>query len=124
MDIQLYLRSINQEMIDAGRNAAPGSLEWVVSWPKECCIINFSRAPLEQEVVLPVTRGFMMRNEPDGGMLWDPNTGAVYKADEEAYHALLDLDQGFSEREVARRLKTTERAIKELIRKLPGVEQG
>ncbi len=37
MKVQLYLKNINQEMIDTGRVPKAGS-EWVVSWPKECCI--------------------------------------------------------------------------------------
>jgi hypothetical protein len=61
-------------------------------------------------------RGLFMRSEQDGGMLWDPRTGAVYKLDEEAYHALLDLENGFSEREVAKRMGINIRLVQSLSR--------
>jgi hypothetical protein len=122
MKIELYLKQINQEMIDAGRVARPGA-EWTVSWPKECCVLDFSLAPHE-DLVQPARPGFMLRKEDEGGMFWDPRTGAVYKVDEEAYHALLDLDRGFSELDVARRLKVPAKEVNALTRQLARIRAG
>ncbi len=119
MKIDLYLKSINQEMIDAGRKArGRGDLSWVVSWPKSCCVLDFSLVPPEELVGQPVTRGLMLRSEPDGGMFWNPRTGSVYKVDEEAYHAILEIDRGFGELEVARRMGVSIRKVKNLTDKL------
>jgi hypothetical protein len=51
-------------------------------------------------------------------MFWDPKSGAVYKVDEEAYHAMCELDSGFSELEVARRMKISLRKIRSLTNQL------
>lgn len=118
MKVELYLKNINQEMIDAGR-ISPGEKQvgWTVSWPKECCILDFSLGDFE-EIVQPAFRGYMLRKEEEGGMFWDPRSGAVYKVDEEAYHALLELDSGFSVREVARRMKVPVKEISSLVREV------
>ena len=114
MKIELYLKNINQEMIDAGRRVrGRGEAEWVVSWPKSCCILDFSMAP-HDILSDPPMRGLMMRKDDEGGMFWDPKTGAVYKVDEEAYHTMLELDRGFSEREVARRMRISPRKVRGL----------
>jgi hypothetical protein len=110
MKVELYLKNINQEMIDAGRISSAkltgAERAWTVSWPKSCCVLDFSMPSMGEEVINPV-RGFIMRAEKEGGMMWEPKTGAVYKLDEEAYHTLLDLDQGFSKHEVAKRVGVT-----------------
>lgn len=119
MKVELYLKSINQEMIDAGRKArGRGDASWVVSWPKSCCVLDFSITRPDELVSTPVTNGLIMRSEPDGGMFWDPKTGSVYKVDEEAYHAMLELDQGFSERIVARRIGASAKKVVALVEQL------
>jgi len=126
MEIKLYLKNINQEMIDAGRTvskkalAASDDKSWVVSWPKSCCVLDFSLIDPHSRLINPV-QGFVMRSEKDGGMMWDPRTGSVYKLDEEAYHALLDLDQGYSEREVAKRMGVTLKSVSSLGKKISKV---
>lgn len=114
MKVELYLRNINQEMIDAGRKArGRADRAWVVSWPKSCCVLDVSLAPPDDSL-----RGLILRSEPGGGMFWDPPSGSVYKVDEEAYHAMLELDRGFSEPEVARRMNVSLRKMKALTNKL------
>ncbi len=110
MKIQLYLKKINQEMIDAGRFSKAG-VDWVVSWPKECCILDFALQRPGDLVEKKARHGLMLRKEGEGGMFWDPRTGSVYKVDEEAYHAMLELDRGLSELEVARSLKVTLKSV-------------
>ena len=120
MKVKLYLKNINQEMIDAGRKKKAGKdLAWVVSWPKECCVLDFSLVKPEDLVSTP---GFMLRKEKEGGMFWDPRSGSVYKVDEEAYHAMLELDQGFSELHVARRMKVYTKKIAALTKKLRSIK--
>ena len=121
MKVELYLQSINQEMIDAGigkpelqtkrktKGAPPVAFEWNVwIWKLSCCILDFS-LPSDDLISLPERRlrGYMLRKEKEGGMFWDPRTGAVYKVDEEAYHTLIELDRGLSELMIARRMNTT-----------------
>ncbi len=120
MKVKLYLKNINQEMIDAGRTVSAKGKgakihSWAVNWPKSCCVLDFSMPKPGEDVINPV-RGFVMRAEKEGGMMWDPRTGSVYKLDEEAYHALLDLDQGFSKREVAKRIGVSEESVNSLSR--------
>lgn len=117
MKVDLYLKKINQEMIDSGRFSR-GGVEWVVSWPKECCVLDFSLGPPDELVTQPARYGLVLREEKEGGMFWDPRTGSVYRVDEEAYHALLDLTQGLSEREVARRMKVPVKKVAALNRQI------
>lgn len=65
----------------------------------------------------------MLRQEGNGGMFWDPRTGSVYKADEEAYHAMLELDHGVSELEVARRLKLSLKSVVALASQLRRIKK-
>jgi hypothetical protein len=119
MKVELYLKSINQEMIDAGRRATGrGDLSWMVSWPKSCCVLDFSLTRPDELVSTPVTDGLIMRSEPGGGMFWDPKSGSVYKVDEEAYHAMLELDNGFNERSVARRMGISAKKVVALTEQL------
>ena len=117
MKLELYLKNINQEMIDAGRGvkAGPG-LDWVVSWPKECYILDFGM--LDKDPGDRAERGFLLRQEKEGGMFWDPSTGSVYKMDEEAYHTMIELDRGLTEKEAARRMKIPIARVKSLVKKL------
>ena len=119
MKVELYLKNINQEMIDAGRKVrSRDEASWVVSWPKSCCVLDFSIVRPDELVGQPPTQGLMLRSEPGGGMFWNPRTGAVYKVDEEAYHAMLELDRGYSDLEVARRMKVSKRKVTALVDKL------
>jgi len=122
MKVELFLKNINQEMIDAGKKKKGVKGDgWVVSWPKECCILDFG---LVKPVDLVSTPGFMLRSEKEGGMFWDPQSGSVYKVDEEGYHAMLELDKGFSEAEVARRMKVSTKKIAALTRKLRSIRKS
>src|SRR5438270_13357778 len=81
----LFLNEITQEMIGVRRlqNAIDG---WTVSWTKECCILNFSRhRPGDDDILPPITKGVLIREEPDGGLIWSPRTNAVFKVDADAY---------------------------------------
>ncbi len=124
MKVELFLKNINQEMIDAGRNVRRrGEASWVVSWPDSCCVLDFSLVHRLERIGYPVTHGFMLRAEKEGGMFWDARTGAVYRADEEAYHAMLELDRGYSELHVARRMNVSMRKVASLTRQLKRIKQ-
>ena len=114
MKVELYLRNINQEMIDTPH--AKGSAGWNVSWPKSCCIIDV-RA-FGSEASKAARPSFALRHEKEGGMFWDPITTSVYKVDEEAYLAMLALDHGMREDEVARSLKVPLDSVESLVKTL------
>jgi len=118
MKFELFLNEITQEMIGVRRlqNAIDG---WTVSWTKECCILNFSRhRPGDDDILPPITKGVLIREEPDGGLIWSPRTNAVYKVDAEAYRLLRDLDSGYTERDAAKRNKMTLRSVNGLVAKI------
>ena len=124
MKVELYLKNINQEMIDAGRGVKDiGAAEWVVSWPKSCCVIDFSLVRPQDLVTNPQPFGFILRQEGKGGMFWDPKSAAVYRVDEEAYHTMLELDRGFSVREVSRRMKVSGRKVQKLVEQLKRIQR-
>jgi hypothetical protein len=100
LKVELYLEKINQEKIRFSPDVA--GCDFYASWTKSCCVLDFSRVKPGDLVSNP-TRGLMMRKEAEGGFMWNPRTGAVYKLNEDAYHAILDIENGLSELEVARR---------------------
>jgi len=112
--IKLFLSKINQEQI---RPAAVAGCDFYASWTKSCCILDFSKLSPADRVSQPLD-GLLLRREPDGGMLWNPRNGAVYKLNEVAYHAALDVEAGLSEAEVARRNKLSAKATQSLLRTL------
>lgn len=113
--IELYLAKINQEKIRSSGSAA--ACDFYASWKKSCCILDFSTVnPLD--LVSQPLRGLLFRREPGGGMLWNPRSGAVYKLNEAAYHAVLDVEQGLSELEVARRNNLSSKTAQTLFRRL------
>ena len=121
MKLKVFLNKINQEMIDTGRRSRVEELagcDIYVSWKNTCCVLDFSVENPEDAISLPMREGLMMRKEDVGGLIWDPKTSAVYQVDEEAYHALLDLDRGFSEVEVSRRMQIPLKRIRSLTNKL------
>ena len=108
-------------MIDTGRKLTAEELagcDFYVSWTKSCCVLDFSIQHPDELISFPIREGLIMRKEDVGGLIWDPKTGSVYQVDEEAYHALLDLDHGLSEVEVARRIQIPLKSIKSLTNKL------
>lgn len=122
LKIDLFLDQINQEMIrTVGLQAG---CDLYASWKKSCCILDFFRVRSEEEIINPpLTRGLLFRKEPEGGMMWDPKSGAVYKLSEDAYHALVDLDHGLSEVEVARRNDLSVADVRGLGRRLERIVQ-
>ncbi len=117
MKVELFLDKINQEMIRTVGQAA--GCDFYVSWTKSCCVLDFSLARPGDDAVLPADfKGLLLRKEPEGAMMWDPRTGAVYKLSESAYHALIDLDSGLSELETARRHRVSLKEVKGLTRSL------
>lgn len=121
MKVDLFLDKINQEMIS--RVGSQLACDFYASWTKSCCILDFARVrPGEEVVQPPATRGLLLRKEPEGGMLWDPASGAVYKVSEDAYHALIDLDHGLSELEVARRNHVGVKDVQALTRRLARIK--
>jgi hypothetical protein len=113
--IDLYLRKINQEKIRYTGSAV--GCDYYASWTKSCCILDFKKLRPGELVSRPLD-GLLLRSEPGGGMLWNPRSGAVYRLNEAAYHAVLDVEHGLSELEVARRNSLTPKATGSLFRKL------
>lgn len=127
MEIKLYLRKINQEMIDSGRRKGPisretGKCDIYGSWTKQCCILDFKEPSPGEEVELP-RRGWFMRKEEVGGLIWDPRTSAVYQLDEEAFQTLLELDHGLNELQIARRMQLPVRKVKGFVGELRKLAQ-
>jgi hypothetical protein len=107
MEIKLYLKKINQEMIKAKKDTdiAVSGCDVYVSWTKSCCILDFSYQNPKDLVITPSNLGLMMRKEEVGGLVWNAKTGSVYQVDEEAYLTILGLEDGFSEREIAKKMR-------------------
>lgn len=114
MKVELFLKKINQEMLNFLKAPARGC-DFYVQWTKECCILDFCVVGDKGELTNLSRKGFMLRKEDDGGMIWDTRTGAVYKMDEEAYHTLLELENGVSKREAAKRVGVSIKSINNLI---------
>lgn len=110
MKLELFAKKINQEMIRTGAGARAGC-DYYASWTKSCCILDFGKLRDRGDRVKP---GLMMRREDAGGLVWNPRTGAVYKADERAYHALLDIEAGLRDELVAQRNGVTAAQVKSL----------
>ena len=117
MKMVLYLTKIDQAVIDAGRGegAQMGSME---PWPRACRILDLAMLMSGETDAERPRPGFIMRKEGKGGMLWDPRSGSVYLVDDEAYHAMLDLDRGHTTEEVAGRLKVPITAVERLTAEL------
>ena len=122
--IDLYLSKINQEKIRVDPlppKPEPPPPEPLppcrrhIEWKKTCCILDFS---LDKSAARSRAFGFLMRAEPGGGFMWNPRTGSVYKLNDEAYHALLDLEAGLNEWEIAKRNGLSLRSVQEMIKKL------
>lgn len=115
MDVRMFLEHITQERFARGLGD-----DWNGNvWSVPCCVINIGARRPQDEVVLPAReRGFVLRREEEGGIFWDPMTNAVYRVDDEAYNAMLELDRGLSEAEVARRLGVEYGAVRDLVRSL------
>ncbi len=123
MEVKLFLRNINQDHI-GGKALSDGGWDGNV-WKVDCCVI----APIGLqgtgvEKIYPTRKGLVLRKETEGGIFWDPNSGAVYSVDEEAYHAILELDRGVSEREVARRLGVDLKSVRKLVHTMQRIRSG
>lgn len=117
--VKLYLDKINQEMLSDVTGRAKCDI--YVKWKKSCCVLDFFRVRPDDLVSTP-TRGFLMREEKKGGMMWNTRTGAVYTLNEPAYHALMDLEDGLSKVEVAKRNSLTPKQVKSLVKKLSALQ--
>jgi hypothetical protein len=123
MEVKLFLHSINQDHIGHEALSAGG---WDGNvWRVECCVVApFGLRDRGAEVIYPTRKGLVFRKETEGGIFWDPNSGAVYSVDEEAYHAILELDRGVSEREVARRLGVDLESVRKLVHTMQRIRSG
>jgi hypothetical protein len=79
--------------------------------------LDFKKLRPGEEVTNPLN-GMLLRAEGVGGMLRNPNTGSVYRLNDSAYHAVLDIESGRSAADVAARNNLTPDAIQALITKL------
>ena len=113
--VELFMRKINQEHIRNVGQAA--GCDFYASWKKSCCILDFSLVKPGDLVSNPI-RGMFIRKEPGGGMIWNPRSGAVYKVNEDAYHVILDVENGLSETEIAKRNGMTLRAAQYFMKQL------
>lgn len=107
MEINLYLKKINQEMIKLRKDVkeSVSGCDTYVSWEKSCCILDFGYQDPSDLVSTPLKKGLMMRKEDVGGLIWNARTGSVYQVDEEAYQTIQELENGFSELEIAKRMR-------------------
>jgi len=122
MEVKLFLRNINQDHIG---KALPDSGWDGNVWKVSCCVVApVGFVDFGVSDPNPASRGLLLRKETEGGIFWEPNSGAVYSVDEEAYHAILELDHGVSEREVARRLGVSRESVQALVNKLRRVRSG
>ncbi len=122
MEMKLFLRNINQDHI--GRALPDGGWDGNV-WKVSCCVVSpagFTDFGLGDPD--PMSKGLVFRKEAEGGIFWEPKSGAVYSVDEQAYHAILELDRGVSEREVARRLGVSRESVQALVDKVRRVRSG
>ena len=119
MKVKLFLEHLTQEQFATDLSSNWNGNVWSVS----CCVVNFGGRPRKAEVKLPgPDRGFALRREGEGGIFWDPITNGVYTVDEEAYNAILELDRGLSESEVARRIGVKTKDVMKLVRKLNKIQ--
>lgn len=131
MKMELYLKHINQEMIqkgtsrkvvnDIGKDFGKSSAkkkDWSVwgSWTVSCCVLDFSMPLHEKELLIQPFR--LMRKEKDGGLIWNKKNHKVYKVDEEAYHVILDLDSGVNLKRIAEKHNVKISEIAKLSKKL------
>lgn len=121
MKMNLFLQHINQEMIDVKSNkkviqdlkrdiptgkipggAAKRKDDWGVwgSWTNSCCVLDFSLSLNLEERINPVPL-VVIRKERDGGLIWNKRNQKVYEVDEEAYHAIIEMDAGVCIRKIA-----------------------
>jgi hypothetical protein len=107
MEIKLYLKKINQEMIKRTKDVkdSVAGCDVYVSWTKSCCILDFGYQDPNDLISNPLKPGLILRKEDIGGLIWNAKTGTVYQVDEEAYHTILELENGFSEIEIAKKMK-------------------
>ena len=120
MEIKLILKHITQE-----RFPATVADDWSGNvWSVPCCVINLGSLTRKDEVVLPAAyQGFILRAESEGGIFWDPLTNGVYRADQEAYNAMIELDRGLSPGEVARRLGIKADSVNKLVAQLDEIRR-
>ncbi|MFX0195899.1 MAG: hypothetical protein ACFFCW_07240 [Candidatus Hodarchaeota archaeon] len=109
MKIELYLRNINQDMID-DRQMRMGR-DWRVVVP--IWKVSFLGTPFEKK-----GQKYLLRAEKEGGMLFDPKTSAVYKLDEEAYHTLIEMGHFEDSRRIAERLNIDKEKVEQFKKEL------
>jgi len=121
MRIERYLEKINQEMISTPKVSRKSIVEGCciyVSWKKSCCILDFSFVSPQDYVSTPIPLHWMMRSEADGGLLWNPKSGEVFKLDEEAYSVMVELQNGKTERAIAKELHLKPDQVKAFTEKI------
>ncbi len=124
MKIKLYLRNINQDKID-DRRTIKGGLK--VEVPPHLKI----KLPKDWKVIVPIWKvrfgvtpykkegpKYLLRDEREGGMLFDQKTSAVYKLDEEAYHTLIEMEHFKDSGKIAERLNIDKEKVEQLKKKL------
>jgi len=117
--IELYLNKINQEKIHNHGSAA--GCDIYGSWTKSCCILDFSLARPGDLVSNPMRGMFVRKEGESGGLIWNPRSGAVYKLNEDAYHVVLDIENGLSEIEIAKRNDMSLQAVQNFVKQIKGI---
>lgn len=115
MKIELYLTKINQDLILKGRPPKKPGVKWVVSWPKSCCVIGAAAAKSGRAKKMS---GYLLREEKEGGMIFDPRTAAIYKVDEEAYHTIIEMEYTSDLKQLAKRMGLSINTIKTFKKRL------
>jgi hypothetical protein len=133
MKMELFLNHINQEMIDAnsgekvirdlkaeipaGKGGTLPESSWWISWTVSCCIADFSLSIDEEELINPA-EFTVMRRERDGGLIWNKRNQKVFKVDEEAYHAIIEMDAGVCIRKIAAKHRISKKEVVKLAKQL------
>ncbi|MFX0211761.1 MAG: hypothetical protein ACFFDT_37640 [Candidatus Hodarchaeota archaeon] len=108
MKIELFLRNINQDKIDDRRILMK---DWRVVIP--IWKVSFLETPFEKK-----GQKYLLREEKEGAMLFDPKTSAVYKLDEEAYHILIEMGHYEDSGKIAERLNIDKEKVEQLKKEL------
>ncbi len=138
MKMELFLEHINQEMIDVKSNkkAAKDLLHdmpkgeipsragavgmdtglWV-SWTVSCCVLDFSLSLDHEELINPADFT-VIRRERDGGLIWNKRNQKVFKIDEDAYLAIMEMDAGVCIRKIATKHNVERKEVVKLAKQL------
>jgi len=103
MKVELFLESIHQEYADPNKRKKLNGAQWHYKWGGDWAgdwvyrsgvlNCNFNRKELKG---INRVLTFKLRKENFGGLIYDPVSSAVFRADKEAFEAIQLLKQNIS----------------------------